>query len=48
MSPTIFWFIFTNLVADGIWIILSETLSPMHILMTILDKEVIQMNFYFS
>ena len=39
---------FTNHVADDIWIILSETTSPMHILMTILDTEVIQVNFFFS
>ena len=39
---------FTNHVADGIWIILSETTSPMHILMTNLDTEVIQVNFFIS
>ena len=38
---------FTNHVADAIWIILSKTTSPMHILMTNLDTKVIQVNFYF-
>ena len=48
MSPMTSLLIFTHHVADGIWIILSEILSPMHILMPNLDTEITQGNIYFS